>query len=123
MGMYIAVRGWLEIDGEQREQVREVIDGYRDHACHRDWIFPRSTGWGYCIFYGASLREGEEVELRELVAELALLPSVDDYFDDRPAGQFLLRDERQHSWMWVVHKGGIQDVPPPQAVHDMLIRP
>lgn len=121
--MYIAVRGWLEIDKEQRDQVRDVIEGYRDHACYHGWIFPESTGWGYCIFYGTSFREGREVELRELVAELARLPSVDDYFGDRPAGQFLLCDERQQSWMWVVHKGVIQDVPPAQALHEMTIRP
>jgi len=121
--MYITVRGWLDIDQEQHDQVREVIDRYRDHACHHGWIHPRSAGWGYCIFYGADLREGDEVELRELVAELARLPSVDDSFDDRPAGQFVLCDERRQSWMWVVHEGGIQDVPPPQALHDMLIRP
>jgi hypothetical protein len=73
--MYIAVRGWLDTDGEQRGQVRDVIERYRGHACYHGWIFPESTGWTYCIFYGTSLREGGEVELRELVAEIARLPS------------------------------------------------
>jgi hypothetical protein len=121
--MYIAVRGWLEIDEEQCDQVRDVIDGYRDHACHRGWIFPGPTGWGYCVFYGADLREGGEVELRELVSEIARLPSPDDVDDDRAAGQFVLCDERGHSWMWVVHEGRIQDAPPPRALHHMLVRP
>ena len=121
--MYISVRGWLEIDRTQRGQVRDVIEGYRHHACYHGWLFPESTGWGYCIFYGTSLREGGEVELRELVADLARLPAPDDVDDDRPAGQFLLCDERGRSWMWVVHEGRIQDVPPPQALHEMMIRP
>ncbi|MEJ3656591.1 hypothetical protein WEH80_26850 [Actinomycetes bacterium KLBMP 9759] len=120
--MYVSVRGWLEIDRGQRDEVRGVIENHRGRTCAERWIFPESTGSGYCIFYGASLREGCEVELRALIAEVARLPRLDAFFDDRPAGQFLLSDERQQSWMWVVHKGAIHDVSPPTALHEMMIR-
>ncbi|WP_447005924.1 hypothetical protein ACRAKI_05330 [Saccharothrix isguenensis] len=32
MGMYVAVRGWIEFDNKQRRQVEEILAEHRDHA-------------------------------------------------------------------------------------------
>ncbi|MEV6270913.1 hypothetical protein AB0L64_27370 [Kribbella sp. NPDC051936] len=105
MGMYVAVRGWLEVDHKQRQQVEQIVAKYGQHAYAGGWAFPvKPFNWTLYVFYGGDIRESAVASFRELVAELARLAPVDEDLD-MPAGFFLLSDERQQSTSWTIRDG------------------
>jgi hypothetical protein len=117
MGMYVAVRGWLELDHKHRSRVEQIIEAHRDDHYSGGWAFPaRPFNWSLYVFFGGDLRESAVEWLRGQVSEIACLPPVDDD-GDRPAGFFLLTDERQDSSTWSVRDGRLEQTATPQALH------
>lgn len=115
MGMYVSVRGWLEVDPDQRAAVQRIIDDHHDHYSG-GWGFPAAPfNWSLYLFYGGDIRESAVGWLREQVLELATLPPVDDDAD-MPVGFFLLTDERQGTTAWTIRDGRIDEADPPDAL-------
>ncbi|MFI9818691.1 hypothetical protein [Saccharothrix variisporea] len=111
MGMYVAVRGWLEFDHSQRPRVEEVLGG------SGGWAWPTHPfGWTLYLLYGGDLRESAVGALRAQVDELARLEPA-DADGDMPAGFFLLSDERQQSTTWIIRDGSVIDAPAPAELH------
>lgn len=114
MGMYASVRGWLETDSQQRAAAEDVIRRHDDGFYSGGWAFPAAPfNWTLYLFYGGDVREGELPWLREQVAELAALAPV-DADGDRPAGFFLITDERRHTRAWEVRDGVVADRAAPE---------
>jgi hypothetical protein len=123
MGMYVSVRGWLEVDRQQGQQVEKVIDRHRHDLYSGGWAFPAAPfNWTLYVFYGGDLRESELGWFRDQLSELATLPPVDDDLD-LPAGLFLLSDERQTSTLWTVRNGQVDETPAPPDLHWFALRP
>ncbi|WP_326959016.1 hypothetical protein [Amycolatopsis sp. NBC_01286] len=123
MGMYVAVRGWLEFDHGQREQVERTLAEHRDDQYAGGWAFPaRPFNSTLYVFYGGDIREQAVASFREQVAELARLNPVDDDLD-RPVGFFLLSDERQGSTSWTIRDGEVADTVAPADLRWFAERP
>ncbi len=57
MGMYASVRGWLEIDFEQRVTAERIIGQNRHELYSGGWAFPSSPfNWSLYLFYGGDIR-------------------------------------------------------------------
>jgi hypothetical protein len=66
MGMYVSVRGWLEVDHKQREAVESVIAAARRDLYSGGWAFPeRPFNWNLHVFYGGDIAELALPWLRE----------------------------------------------------------
>lgn len=114
--MYVAVRGWIEVDHGQRSQVERIVEAHRHELYSGGWAFPAAPfNWQVYVFYGGDLRESSVGWLREQVAEIARLPPVDDD-GDMPVGFFLLGDERQQSFGWFVRDGRLDEGPAPSEL-------
>lgn len=114
MGMFIAVRGWLELDFGQRQAAEQIIEEHEEGLYSGGWAFPREPfNWTLFLFYGGNLRELSVPWLRDQVALLAALPPVDED-EDRPRGFFLLSDELGNAWSWHVRDGAVHDTPADQ---------
>jgi hypothetical protein len=114
MGMYVSVRGWLEVDHRQREAIEAIIAAaYRD-LYSGGWAFPaRPFNWTLYVFYGGDIREAELPWLRDQVGQMAALPPADDD-GDTPVGLFLLSDERMTAGIWEIRDRTIHDRPSPE---------
>ncbi|MFV2017386.1 hypothetical protein [Micromonospora sp. LOL_023] len=66
--------------------------------------------WTLYLFYGGDIREAGLPWLREQVTELAAMRPVDDD-GDRPAGLFLVTDERGGACLWQVRGGSVDEGP------------
>ena len=112
--MYVSVRGWLEVDHEQREAVEAVIA-----AAHRDlysggWAFPpRPFNWTLYVFYGRDIREAELPWLHEQVNSIAVLHPPDED-GDMPVGLFVVSDEGAAVSVWEIRGGLVRDRPAPE---------
>jgi hypothetical protein len=107
MGMYASARGWLQIDFKQRSSAEEIIRRYEHDLYSGGWAFPVAPfNWTLYLFYGGDIREGELSWLREQITELAAMPPIDDD-GDRPAGLFLITDERGGAVVWQVREGSV----------------
>src|SRR5690349_783058 len=98
MGMYVSVRGWIELPPEHRADLEAAIGGHSDDPAVEGWSIPtKALGWSLCAFYGADLRESAVDGLERQVREIARLGpfGVDSDF---PRGIFVLVDERRQSW-------------------------
>ena len=123
MGMYVAVRGWLEVDHKQRGHVEQVVARYGQDAYPGGWAFPvKAFNWTLYVFYGGDIRESAVASFRDLVAELARLAPVDEDLD-MPAGFFLLSDERQQSTSWTIRDGQLIETLAPAELHWFAERP
>jgi hypothetical protein len=123
MGMYVAVRGWLEVDHRQRPEVEQIIRAHDDGQYSGGWAFPAAPfNWTLYVFYGGDLRESGVDWLRDQVSELARLTPV-DADEDLPAGFFLLSDERQRSTAWTIRDGTLAEAPAPPGLHWFAHRP
>jgi hypothetical protein len=114
MGMYASVRGWIEVDHEQRGAVEKIIEWNRDGHYSGGWGFPSAPfNWSLYVFYGGDIREGGLPWLREQVTQMAALPPIDDD-GDRPRGLFLVTDERGNADVWQIRDGSLSDRPAPE---------
>jgi hypothetical protein len=60
MGMFVSVRGWLQVDHEQREAVEPIIAAAHKDLYSGGWGFPvRPFNWSLCVFYGGDIKEAE----------------------------------------------------------------
>jgi hypothetical protein len=114
MGMYASIRGWLEIDFEQRVRAEQIIEQSRHDLYSGGWAFPaKPFNWSLYLFYGGDIRRGEVSWLRDQVEQLAVMPAVDED-DDRPTGLFVVTAEDQDgARMWRVRDGAVADLPAP----------
>ncbi|MEV0285587.1 hypothetical protein AB0H36_15860 [Kribbella sp. NPDC050820] len=123
MGMYVAVRGWLEVDHKQREQVEQTVAAYGRDGYAGGWAFPvKPFNWTLYVFYGGDIRESAVASFRDLVAELARLAPVDEDLD-MPAGFFLLSYERQQSTSWTIRDGQLIETLAPAELRWFAERP
>jgi len=117
MAMYVSVRGWLEVDHQQRSLVEQIIEAHRDGHYSGGWGFPTAPfNWQLYVFYGGDLRESAVGWLRDQVSEIARLPPVDDD-QDMPVGFFLLSDERQTAVAWTIRDGRLDEAAAPTDLH------
>ena len=111
--MYASVRGWLEIGFAQRVTAERIIERNRHDLYSGGWAFPSAPfNWSLYLFYGGDIREGELGWLRGQINELAAMPAVDED-GDRPAGLFLVTDERGNADIWQIRNGTLQERPAP----------
>ncbi|SNT16371.1 hypothetical protein [Actinoplanes regularis] len=103
MGMYASIRGWLEIDFEQRLLAEQIIEEGRHELYSGGWAFPtKPFNWSLYLFYGGDIRQGELSWLRDQVEQLARMPPVDED-NDWPRGLFVITVEEQDcAQMWQV---------------------
>jgi len=123
MGIYVAVRGWLEFDPKRLPQVKQILAKYNQDGYAGGWAFParpfRSTLY---VFYGGDIRESGIALLRDQVVELARLAPADEDMD-RPVGFFLLSDERRQSTSWTVRDGQLDEALVPAELRWFAERP
>jgi len=113
MGMYASARGWLQIGFQQRGTAEEIVRRHHHDLYSGGWAFPAAPfNWTLYLFYGGDIREAELPWLREQITELAAMPPVDDD-GDRPAGLFLITDERGGSATWQIRHGLMEERPAP----------
>jgi hypothetical protein len=121
--MYVAVRGWLEVDHKQREQVEQIVARHGQDAYPGGWAFPvKPFNWTLYVFYGGDIRESAVAPFRDLVAELARLAPVDEDLD-MPDGFFLLSDERQQATAWTIRDGKLIETLAPAELRWFAERP
>lgn len=121
--MYVAVRGWLELAHEQRGDVERIIEEHRHDHYSTGWAFPaKPFNWSLYVFYGGDIREQAVPWLREQIARIAALDPIDED-NDRPAGFFLLGDERQNSTTWTIRDGRLTESPAPAELRWLAERP
>lgn len=114
MGMYVSVRGWIELDHRQRQDAERIIERSPDDHYSGGWGWPQKPfNWTLNLFYGGDIRESAIPEIRDQVKQLALLPPTDED-GDRPRGLFIVNDERGHIESWQVQHGEVLSVPAPQ---------
>jgi hypothetical protein len=114
MGMYVSVRGWLEVGHRQREDVEAVIAAARRDLYSGGWAFPeRPFNWTLYVFYGGDIREDVLPWLLKQVQDMAALPPVDDD-GDMPVGLFVISDEQAQVSAWEVRDGTVRERPAPE---------
>ncbi|MCY9784612.1 hypothetical protein KIK06_11990 [Nocardiopsis sp. EMB25] len=105
MGVYVAVRGWLECDEKQLVAVREVISSHEDGHHSHGWGLPRQhVNWTRYVFYGADVRASALDGLVEQMREIARIPASDDD-GDRVTGLFLVSHEVDGMTEWQLRNG------------------
>src|SRR5689334_1311633 len=93
MGMYVSVRGWIELDHKQRQSAEQIIEQAHDGHYSGGWAFPiKPFNWTLYLFYGGDVREPALPEIRDQIERLASLPPVDSD-GDSPRGLFIVTDE------------------------------
>ncbi|MFI7547861.1 hypothetical protein [Actinoplanes sp. NPDC049599] len=114
MGMYTSVRGWMEINFQQREAAEEIVERHRHELYSGGWAFPSAPfNWTLYLFYGGDIRQGEVPWLREQIEQLAAMPPVNED-NDMPTGFFLLTaDEREEADAWQIRDGRLDHLPAP----------
>ena len=112
--MYVAARGWLEVDHEQRAAAEAVVASARHDMYSGGWCFPaRPFNWSLCVFYGGDIREESVSWLREQVEQLARLTAV-DADGDLPVGFFVLTDEWGTVVAWEIRDGAVHEREAPE---------
>jgi hypothetical protein len=113
--MYTSVRGWIEIDSEQRAAAEAIIGRDRHELYSGGWAFPAAPfNWTLYLFYGGDIRQSEVPWLRGQIEQLAALPPVDED-NDMPRGFFLVTPEdREGGQAWHVRDGRLHEVPAPE---------
>lgn len=97
MGVYVSIRGWIEADGKQLAQIRDLIERDEDHVGHyaESWCF-QAVGGGFSrfVFFGCTVRVAEVEQVRAQVRRIAeTVVSQDGSSLDHPQGDFLLEHE------------------------------
>ncbi|MEV3980821.1 hypothetical protein [Nonomuraea sp. NPDC049758] len=111
MGMYVSVRGWLELGFAQKPDADRIVAD--DDPYSGGWAWPvKPFNWTLYLFYGGDVREGALHEIRAKVERLAALPPLDED-GDRPRGVFVVTDERGRARCRHVREGAVLDVPAP----------
>ena len=114
MGMYVSIRGWLEVDHKHREAVEGIIEAASRDLYSGGWGFPaKPFNWSLYVFYGGDIREAEVPWLLGQVSQIAALPPADDD-GDLAVGMFLLTDERGGVTAWEVRDGTVRERPAPE---------
>jgi hypothetical protein len=111
--MYASVRGWVELGTKQRGAAEEIIERDRQDPYSNGWIFAAPFSWTQYLLYAGDIREAAVGWLRAQVVLLAGLPAIDDD-GDRPAGFFLITDERDNTTTWHVRDGSLHEQPAPE---------
>ncbi|GAA3764083.1 hypothetical protein GCM10022379_34840 [Micromonospora maritima] len=114
MGMYASVRGWIEIDFQQRVAAEQIIAQHRHELYSGGWAFPSAPfNWTLYLFYGGDVRQSHLQWLRGQVEQLAVMSPVDDD-NDFPRGLFLVTtDEREGAEWWQIREGRLDESPAP----------
>lgn len=114
MGMYASIRGWLEIDREQRAHAEQIIEQNRHELYSGGWAFPsKPFNWTLYLFYGGDIRHGELPWFRDQVERLARMPPVDED-NDWPRGLFVITaEEHDGAEMWQVREATVTESPAP----------
>ncbi|WP_329264969.1 hypothetical protein [Streptomyces pseudovenezuelae] len=104
MGIYVAVRGWLECDKEQLAAAQEIISSHEDGHYSHGWGAPgRPVNWTHYLFYGADIRESAVDWLMHQIRDMARIPANED--GDRVTGLFLASHEIDGMTEWQVREG------------------
>ncbi|MGY4976529.1 hypothetical protein ACWCYL_05080 [Streptomyces sp. 900105755] len=113
MGVFVAVRGWLECDERQLAQVRRIVEADDpDRTYGGGWAFPpRQYNFAQWVFFGAHMRAESVDRFLERLRSLACIPASDDD-NDLIHGLFLVSHEVDGMSEWQVRDGTvvIQDV-------------
>ncbi|MFE3431137.1 hypothetical protein [Streptomyces sp. NPDC059171] len=119
MGVYVAVRGWLECDEKQLATVQEIISSHADDHYSSGWSTPRQqVNWTSYIFYGADIRESALDWLMNQIREIARVPASDDD-GDLIRGLFLASHEVDGTTEWQVRDGELV-ISPADTRHQYL---
>ncbi|WP_448319378.1 hypothetical protein [Streptomyces sp. CO7] len=108
MGVFAEVRGFLQGDGRQVEEIRRIVTADRPDFPYRGgWAFPgRSYNWGAYVFYGASIRASALEDVLAQLRTVARIPASDED-GDRVTGWFLVSHETDGPGEWQVRDGDV----------------
>lgn len=119
MGVYVAVRGWLECDETQLATVQAIISSHTDDHYSAAWSTPRQqVNWTRYIFYGADIRESALDWFMNQLREIARIPASDDD-GDLIRGLFLASHEVDGTTEWQVREGQLV-ISPADTRHQYL---
>jgi hypothetical protein len=111
MGVYVAIRGWLECDQEQLDAVKEIIQSNNDGRYSGGWGFPvRRFNWTSYAFYGGDIREAFVPWFFDQLVAIAELPASDED-GDRVQGLFMATHEMTGLAEWQVRDGAVHVLP------------
>lgn len=107
MGMWTAVRGWIELDDEQRREVERTIVEWMDGRFAGGWAFPEASAWSQFALYGMNVKDLDVPDLFALVKALAqVTPTA--YDNDMTMGFFVLTDEYAKVTAWEIAYGEVR---------------
>ena len=101
MGVFVSIRGWVEVCDEHVPLIRALIERDEDHIGHYAdaWCF-QTFGGGFSrfVFFGCTVRAAAVVQVRAQVRRIAETVVTHDGPDvDYPQGDFLLEHESHES--------------------------
>ncbi|MEU2337196.1 hypothetical protein ABZ770_33015 [Streptomyces sp. NPDC006654] len=108
MGVFVAVRGWLECDERQLAQVRRIVEADDpDRTYGGGWTFPpRQYNFANWVFFGAQMRAQSVDRFLERLRSLACIPASDED-NDLVQGLFLVSHEVDGMSEWQVRDGTV----------------
>ncbi|MCQ9181646.1 hypothetical protein KMT30_21865 [Streptomyces sp. IBSBF 2953] len=120
MGVFVRIRGWLECDDRQLEQVREIVEADDpDRTYCGGWAFPpRQYNFTNWVFFGAEMRAQSAGPFLEQLRRVARLPASDDD-NDLITGLFLASHEVEGMSEWQV-RDGIVSIGTPSGTYRFL---
>jgi hypothetical protein len=108
MGVFAEVRGFLQGDGRQVEEIRRIVEAIGPDFPYRGgWAFPeRRYNWGDYVFYGASIRASALEDVLGHLRAVARIPASDED-GDRVTGLFLVSHETDSPSEWQIRDGDV----------------
>jgi hypothetical protein len=91
MGRFVSVRGWLEVDEDQRAKVRQLVESnVQRNPYSKCWVFPDiPSGFSCFAFFGCTVRATSLDAVKEQVQAIAEgVFSIDGEFTDYVDGVF-----------------------------------
>jgi hypothetical protein len=111
MATYASVRGWIECDPDQLDEIKEIISGKPHELYSGGWGFPgHAFNWTSYVFYGGDLQVQDLPWLRGVIEEIAAIPPCDE-MDVRVQGFFLVTCETEGVIEWQIRDGGLHEEP------------
>ncbi len=109
MGIFVSVRGWVEMGSDALPLVRHAIEsGVSLAQSYRQaWLFSTAGGFSEFVFFGCTVREEAVSEIEAIVRAISRVAVVDGEFTDFPCGEFQLEHELEEGrvLLWSFRNG------------------
>jgi len=109
MSSNTSIRGWIECDDEQVEQIKTVVALHGGTPYAQGWSFPSakaSGSWLNFIFFGAATNQDISNWLEPQLAEIAAITPKSP--DEHVRGLFFVSSEAHGRSEWLLKDGHLQ---------------